>query len=118
MALPPQVYVMRYDLWVLRLLYQHWRESSPQDALLHEMWREDQGLVADTEIQSGGHHGGRHSFWRYMDEVIDDNTPVQAYRCWHDTGFDEGFDEGYDLGYCDGWDAANAANGVKDEEGE
>jgi len=53
-----------------------------------------------------------------MGEEIDNNTLVQAYRYWHDTGFDEGFDEGYDLGYCDGWDAANAANGVKDEEGE
>lgn len=53
-----------------------------------------------------------------MAEEIDDNTLVQAYRYWHDTGFDEGYEEGYELGYTDGWNAANVANEGMDMEGE
>lgn len=51
-----------------------------------------------------------------MTEEIDDNVLTQAYKYWHDTGFDEGFEEGYDLGYNDGWNAASSANDAEDKE--
>lgn len=39
-----------------------------------------------------------------MAEEIDDNKLIQAYRYWHDCGFDEGFEEGYGLGYDEGYE--------------
>lgn len=34
-----------------------------------------------------------------MAEEIDDNKLIQAYRYWHDCGFDEGYSIGYEDGY-------------------
>lgn len=50
-----------------------------------------------------------------MVDDVDDELE-QAYRYWHDVGFDEGYDEGYDLGYCDGWDAATASADAADQQ--
>ena len=34
-----------------------------------------------------------------MAEEIDDNKLIQAYRYWHDCGFDEDYSIGYEDGY-------------------
>ena len=43
---------------------------------------------------------------------VDDSKLDEAYRYWHDCGFDEG----YDIGYWDGWDAAQQSFGEEEEE--
>jgi len=47
----------------------------------------------------------------------DDSKLDDAYRYWHDCGYDEGYDEGYDIGYCDGWDAAQQSFGGEVDDG-